>query len=255
MMAEKDAKPKERRLPKNSDIKRQCREMYFNFRPFDEIVHETGVKKLTLRSWICGKERDDPESWRILRSRELGHFVEDVTIRNTNTAHRIVRMGFQMVHESLAFRYNMKDKENKPIPLELREARYVAQIISSIQKLMCFGNRGPDVDEDEDNPLPPPVSPDYLRTRPATLEELRAAVLKDPFVGQLIEGETNGDEREEQPGSATGISDAELAEPGIPAAAGELGLHGSTRPDSDGEGPRAFSQASDHENGDAGEDD
>lgn len=138
--------------------------MYFKFRTSEEIMRETGVKKKTLLNWI----HSGPKAWKIERDQDSKHFVRESIERNSKQAHTLVRIGFQLVQDSLVKRAQMG------VPLDIKEALMVTNLIVSVDKMMKLAAGEPtEITE---------LKTDFIPNKPITVKELMSAISKDPFI-------------------------------------------------------------------------
>lgn len=184
-----------------ANIKARCKQLYFSYHELPDIIEQTGVKNKCLQVWVYGKTKGDINSWSYERTQEQNRFLRESFEKNSKAAHSVVRLSFEMVQDALLSRASMKNKEGKRIPLNMNEAKDVTRIMTSIAKLMALSR------EEEEEELP--LDPDHQNLQPASIEDLRAAIMLDPFVNNLIPMVRK------KPDVVHAITDEELAKDGL----------------------------------------
>ena len=215
--------------PTDRKLKQVCKELFFRWRTSDEIIKETGVNKNTLGKWIYGNKKHDPEAWQMERATESQRFIRESIEVNSRQAHGVVRLGFKMVENALIARAKQTDKDGRTVPLNIKEARNVTEIITSVDKLMRLAEGEPTEILETRNEAGVP-------TRAITIVELREAFKKDPFMKAVIPTkETIHESRGNEVHQESTITDDDLEGTGIES--------GSTSPTQ----PRDTSPESNHE--------
>jgi hypothetical protein len=215
--------------PTDRKLKQLCKELYFKWRNSDEIIRETGVKKSNLMKWIYGQRKGD-HGWQVERAADGQRFIRESVEQNSRQAHGVVRLGFKMVTNSLIARDKLTDIKGNPIPLSIKEAKEVTEIITSIDKLMRLAGGEPTEIHENRNGQPD------IPVKPVTITELREAILKDPFMRGLIpikeeKKNDNGRVAIHKEDVSIIISDEELESSGIQAPMPGHGAFGDSEAD------------------------
>lgn len=151
----------------------QARLMYFQGLPVSQISKDTGIPNKTLKTWIHGdqrKELSDAQklgTWK--RQRELGcaALTEAYIEGKKQILPVVLRNGLNLIDNG--FRERLSRIENEPITIA--EAKQIADIIGALDKIIRL-----------DAGDPTEITESTRRTIPATLEDLKRALEKDPFI-------------------------------------------------------------------------
>jgi hypothetical protein len=146
--------------------KRDAKTMYLDGVPLDKIVERTGVMRETLEYWIYKDER-----WKDLFDEQTKHMVEFVYGKNKRVISRISEVGTTLIYNSLVQRAQERDGQGRPVPLSIKEARSVTEIITAFDKLRRL-----------DAGDPTDITEGRHQYAPLTIEELTKAIQKDQFI-------------------------------------------------------------------------
>lgn len=174
----------------NQGQKQKCKDLYFEYKPLQSIITETGVNRNTLHSWIHGRSKTDPDGWKFQRESQREETIRDEHEIKLIKIEKVLQMTADFVAYSLQERINKKGPHGKPIPFSYKEAMAASQIALNMKKL---GNL--------EEGLPTEIlginaTINQAPSRSATVLELKEAIKKDPFmIGILPKEEITEDVR------------------------------------------------------------
>lgn len=144
--------------------------LYLEGKPFTKICELTGVPLNTLKRWIYVGASDE-RPWKELLQEHTNEIVDEIYLRTkTNTA-RIFEVGIPLIYNSIVYRAKKKGPDGAPQPLSIKEARELTEILTAFDKLRRL-----------DANQPTSIEETRQHFVPVTIDELRAAVIKDEFI-------------------------------------------------------------------------
>lgn len=171
--------------------KQLCKELYFKYRSVDEIALQTGVNLSTLLSWVHGRTKNDPSSWRHERDTERMEVLKESFSRRMYKIEDICNLTIDFIHSSIKKRTEARDKHNKEIPFSMRESRAAMDIVMDMEKLRRLEEGTPtDI-------MGVTASVSVQDNRACTMLELRNTILNDPFMRGVIPLEITDDRAKE----------------------------------------------------------
>lgn len=148
--------------------KRQAKLLYLDGVAVGDIATRTQLDVDLLEFWIYKGTADDPR-WKDEFDARTARMVDAVYDRSRRNIAKVWEIGVPLIFNSLASR------ARAGTPLSLKEAKAVTEILTSFDKLRR-ADAGAGVGGDGDD------RPSFA---PATIDELRDAVLKDEFLGLI----------------------------------------------------------------------
>lgn len=172
----------------NQGTKQRCKELYFEYQSVDEIIEATGVNLNTLRTWVHGRAKTDPDGWKFQRERQRNEILQDQFGSKLIKIEKVIQMTADFVAFSLKERISKKGLNGRPIPFSYREAKAASEIALNMKKL---GNL--------EEGLPTEIlginaTISDAPSRSCTVIELREVIKKDPFMLGLLPKEESKDE-------------------------------------------------------------
>lgn len=152
----------------NEKLKQACREMFFAYIPEKEIISKLGVSRTTLHRWVYGYTRMDrvlKKGWLYDREEARKEVVETVKEKNKEEIAQIFSVGLPLIKHAIFERARAHKSGNH---CSVEEARTISQILMNLDKYAR---------------LEEGMATDIIDVhQPVTLSELKAAILKDPFI-------------------------------------------------------------------------
>lgn len=140
-----------------------AKSLYMQGMSINEIQKQTGIPPKTLDKWRLGMNaHGDYTSWAEQKAKAIADNAKDLMLSNKAKLVDIFTLGCDLIKRSLVARA-MEEK-----PLDMKEARLVSEIITSLDKLNRLDSGKPTEIIEE--------------AKPISLNELRDAVLKDKFI-------------------------------------------------------------------------
>lgn len=149
---------------------RLCKIMYLEGKAIPAIVKETGVDPDALHHWIYSGTNTE-RRWKDIYDEQTQRMLDAIHGRSKRNIGKIWDVGSALIYNSLVARAAEKDRDGNPVPLNLREAKTVSEILTNFTKLRMADAGEPVGDTGSGSSL-----------APVTIDELKDAVLKDKFI-------------------------------------------------------------------------
>ena len=145
-----------------------AKSLYMRGMSVNEIQKQTGIAPKTLNRWRMGMHcHGDYTSWSEQRAKAIADNALEAALVNREKLTDIFSIGCELIKKSLEARAKQDD------PLDIREAKMVTDIITSLDKMNRLETGKPtEIIED---------------MKPISLEELRDAISKDKFLAIEVE--------------------------------------------------------------------
>lgn len=169
-----------RTLEERRELKKRCKELFFQNYKLAEIIKDTGCNLHTLRHWAYDRTAKTI-SWQDQRRVESDFLRKDVADKNAEKVNSTLETGFSMIQYAIEQRATLRDARNgKQIPLSLKEARVLTDILTSLDKFLKLSAG----EATEITKLH--VTDDLKKVKPAGVDDLRHAILNDPFISNNL---------------------------------------------------------------------
>lgn len=149
-----------------SDSERdQARLWYlYDWMPTQEIADKLGCSYSTVAGWIGSRK-----GWREEREHLVNEFLRETRQRHANKLGNCIGLGVDLIEQALKARKEKLGEDGKPVPLSMREAATVSEILTQFDKILRleYGK---------------PTEITTAQASPVTIEQLREYIVQDPFL-------------------------------------------------------------------------
>lgn len=146
----------------NQHLIDQARMLFFQYQDASTIAKKLDIPYERLKNWIYRGTGYDKKSWNAERAEQTKDILSTVKERNRVVISNIFKIGLPLIEKAV------KDRANQEHPLTISEAKLLTDILMSFDKIERLEENKPtEIFDNQKN---------------VSLEELRRAVLSDPFI-------------------------------------------------------------------------